>query len=771
MSALSIEVPYPVFTDRDGLPLENGYVWIGQANLNAQTNPIQVYFDKALTILAPQPLRTLGGYIVNAGTPAQIYVNANNYSILVQDKKGTLVYSFPDGSGISNDACEVQYTAPYAGAVTQAVCQKLAQTVNIKDFGAVCDGVTNDADALIDALATGQEVILPKNTRIVLGTSQVSTFVENLNLVSPQAVTEFLLPAGEFAITQQVEVTNPNARNIVIIGDVQPQVSCTAVANVGGSAKNYAIQYTLTNASNVNVDDYLYIGYTVGTGNYNVAEGVWRVIAKSGNNVTVKHTLNAAWPSITVTGARVIPLKTILRWPKSQRGLAISGCQLRAVRNLVIASQFNISLENPVDGYSDGLQVGTASDQLNTGSFESQQTNAGAIWLTNVGIVEWEGNGVQTIGGNAYFFQAAACSNAWRGFQAARNGSIGAKFCSAMGNGASGFQAEAQGWMEANGGVAAGNHQQGCFVIGPASVGFLNGFSLLNGAAGLDARNYGTILADGAKVNGNAQFGCYSIAGEILFGANAVTASNGTRDVQCTEGGVINGAGASSLGVVNVDYDSGAQVIGTNGDLLFADKTTIQSGTSFGRTTVTSIGDIVFSANPSGAGFVDLVRIKGSPAGTLFPNTDNASDLGRASERWKTVYAVTPTINTSDGREKESVRELSEAERAVALRIKSLIRAFKFTDAVKLKGDGARIHFGVIAQDVKAAFEAEGLVAENYAMFCFDEWAEEPEITEPVLDEEGLPTGETQVVQAYRPAGNRYGVRYEELLAFVVAAL
>jgi hypothetical protein len=774
MSALSISVPYPVFSGQDGLPLDNGYVWIGTANLYPITNQIVVYFDEALTIQATQPLRTINGFISNAGTPAQVYVDAVNFSILVQDSKGSMVYNFPDGTGIEplpNDSCGISYTAPFAGSVTLPVCEKLAQTVNIKDFGAVCDGLTNDANALISALATGQEVIIPENSFVSLSANQVQTFVENLNLVSPEQVTEFLLPSGDYAISTQVEVTNPNARNIIIKGDVKPQVSCTAISQVGGSAKNYAIQYTLTDASNVAVGDYIYVGFTTGTGNYNVAEGVWKVTGRSASNVTVKHTLNAAWPTITVTSARVIPLKTILRWPKTQRGLAISGCQLRSLENIVLASQFDISVESPVDSYSDGLQVGTVSDYLNTGSFESQQTNAGAIWLKNVGIVEWEGNGVQTIGGNAYFFQAAACSNGWRGFQAARNGSIGAKFCAAIGNGASGFQAEGQGFMEANGGVAAGNHDQGCYVIGSGSVSFLNGFALLNVEAGLDARNYGTILADGAKVDGNGTFGCYSTAGNILFGASAVTANNTTKDVQCVEGGIVNGTGASSLGVVNVDHNSGSQVIDTDGDLIYSEEITLEKGTSFAKITVTSIGDIIFSSNPSGVGFVDLVRIKGSPAGTTFPNADNTASLGRVTERWTTVFAVTGTINTSDKREKQEVRSLSQAEKAVAINLKSLIRAFKFNDAVDLKGEKARIHFGVVAQDIKTAFEAEGLIAENYGMFCYDEWQEEPEIIEQVLDKDGYPTGETVIVQNYKPAGNRYGVRYEEFLAFVVAAL
>jgi hypothetical protein len=110
MSALSVQVPFPVFYDRAGEPLENGYVWIGQANLNPQTNPIQVYFDKNLTQPAAQPLRTLAGYISNAGTPAQIYVDAVNFSILVQDKNGTMVYQFADGVYVATNAVNVAFT-------------------------------------------------------------------------------------------------------------------------------------------------------------------------------------------------------------------------------------------------------------------------------------------------------------------------------------------------------------------------------------------------------------------------------------------------------------------------------------------------------------------------------------------------------------------------------------------------------------------------------------------------------------------------------------
>ncbi|MDS0859954.1 tail fiber domain-containing protein [Burkholderia pseudomultivorans] len=166
-------------------------------------------------------------------------------------------------------------------------------------------------------------------------------------------------------------------------------------------------------------------------------------------------------------------------------------------------------------------------------------------------------------------------------------------------------------------------------------------------------------------------------------------------------------------------------------------------------------GDTTNNADNQGQ-IVALCNKLWSSATEIGPNTDNVATAGWPSRRYNTIYAGTGAINTSDVDEKEQIRDPDDAERRVAVRLKGMIRAFKFKDAVATKGDkDARWHFGVIAQEVKAAFEAEGLVGEDYAMLCYDEWPEE-------TDEEG------NVVQA---AGGRYGIRYEELLAFIISAL
>ncbi|UMV17629.1 tail fiber domain-containing protein [Shigella flexneri] len=108
----------------------------------------------------------------------------------------------------------------------------------------------------------------------------------------------------------------------------------------------------------------------------------------------------------------------------------------------------------------------------------------------------------------------------------------------------------------------------------------------------------------------------------------------------------------------------------------------------------------------------------------LYPAADNSIGIGLPSNRWTAVYAATGSIQTSDGRVKCDERGLNEAELATAMALKKIIKAYRFTDAVNMKGDKARIHFGVIAQEVIEAFSANGLDAFDYGMVCYDEWDE-----------------------------------------------
>lgn len=140
---------------------------------------------------------------------------------------------------------------------------------------------------------------------------------------------------------------------------------------------------------------------------------------------------------------------------------------------------------------------------------------------------------------------------------------------------------------------------------------------------------------------------------------------------------------------------------------------------------------------------------------SLCPEADDVRVLGNAGLRWKDVYVASGAISASDRRLKQQERPLNVAEQAVAVKLKGMIRMFKMNDAVAEKGTGARLHCGVIAQEVEQVFTDEGLTAKDYGLFCYDEWDAE-------TDEEGTET---------LAKGNRYSIRYDELLAFIISAI
>lgn len=131
-TALAINPPFPIFTDIDGDPLLDGYIYIGTVNLNPETNPINVYWDAALTIPAAQPVRTLNGYPSRNGAAARLYT-ASNYSITVRNKNSSLIFSSLSSTDLLSSEL-VMFIQPAVSAILRTVQSKLEDTVSILDF-------------------------------------------------------------------------------------------------------------------------------------------------------------------------------------------------------------------------------------------------------------------------------------------------------------------------------------------------------------------------------------------------------------------------------------------------------------------------------------------------------------------------------------------------------------------------------------------------------------------------------------------------------------
>jgi hypothetical protein len=163
-------------------------------------------------------------------------------------------------------------------------------------------------------------------------------------------------------------------------------------------------------------------------------------------------------------------------------------------------------------------------------------------------------------------------------------------------------------------------------------------------------------------------------------------------------------------------------------------------------------------------------------------NRDNAIDLGNSSNRFNDAFITNGVTTGSDQNEKQQIATLTTAEIAAAKRISNGFKTFKWNDAVEAKGDNARTHTGVIAQEVRTALEAEGLNAGDYAFFMSDTWWEtQTEVPAVEADEEnGIEAKDAYTrTDIYNTADEapegatertRLGIRYPELLAFVGAA-
>jgi len=377
-------------------------------------------------------------------------------------------------------------------------------------------------------------------------------------------------------------------------------------------------------------------------------------------------------------------------------------------------------------------------------------------------------NSEATTGQNYGVFVAGGSSSADESF-GVRNFDSSATYFKVRGDGNVGIgTASPAATTHSHSSVAGGGHVR-------SSSSSLNNFIDI----GTDSGGHGVINIGTAGGNMNFQTAGtermrIDSSGNVLVGGTNSTPHN------LTSGGGFSVRG--SLNLLSVArQDNEAMILnrtGTDGDIAKFRK----NGSSVGSIGSHNGGGIYVADNTVGFRFDDNGTDNILPCNGAGATADNSIDLGVASARFDDIFATNTSIQTSDRNEKQDIASLTTAEITAAKAISKLFKTFKWNDKVAAKGDAARTHSGVIAQEVQTAMADAGLDAAGYAFWCSDTWWEtSTDVAAVEADEEaGIEAKDAYTrIDTYQTADEapegatqrtRLGIRYAELLAFIGAA-
>lgn len=146
------------FFDNSGNVLTGGKIY---TYLAGTTTPVATYTTSVGNVPWSNPIiLNSAGRVSGSG---EIWVSSNiSYKFILKDSNDVLIATYDNINNIT--AANISYTAPYLTAVQTTVADKLAESVSVKDFGAVGDGSTDDTIAITNAIAASNSVYFPQGT-------------------------------------------------------------------------------------------------------------------------------------------------------------------------------------------------------------------------------------------------------------------------------------------------------------------------------------------------------------------------------------------------------------------------------------------------------------------------------------------------------------------------------------------------------------------------------------------------------------------------------
>jgi hypothetical protein len=689
MALTQVTGPYPIFTDLDGSPLDDGYLYIGAINDDPETNPIQVFWDSALTIPATQPIRTSNGYAYRNGTPALIYT-AGAFSITIRNKRNEFVLYSPVGYGFD------------PAAVSASVVKN--------DF--IGDGVT-----VAFVLSASPSTILATNI-----------FINGVY----QEKDSYTLSGNTITFT----VAPPLSSSIEILTNE------TGVIN-GGNAND--ISYTLTAAGATLQSVQTKLEQYISVKDFGaVGDGV------TNDTAAVQAAIDSGEPIVFPAGSYACGPLT--QSTNSQRFYADGFVNIQKNANGVLFT----STGNYVQ--FEGIQfigTGFTGDNVNlTGNHPT---------LTNCASFGTPGRALKATGAHVQIFGTCGIYATTDATASGFDIEIGVSGTATLYH-----QLMNVYTSQATGGILltdVGSHVIVGGQFGKLSI--LSGTSPagVNGGITSNARILGnvTVNLSNSVFSGN-QFSNQTITFGAGTSGHCLDTSNTASSATIVNSGnaaspIFKSIGTGSPSGIVVQYGSDAfnsTIRYSNDEIYFQDAGLYLSNNKalwiadsagvYKNTVSLSSGDDFNFGNDTGANFTNLqsgsggiyhvvsgANVTQTATGVFRPVPDGSVNLGGPSNRWSTVYATTGTINTSDANDKKDIRSLSDKEKAVGTALRGLIRAYKW------KAGPEETYVGIIAQDVIAAFDAEGLDVGDYG----------------IIDD----------------SGDRLGVRYDQVFAFIIGAL
>lgn len=270
--------PYEFFVDTSGDALDSGYVWIGEVNKDPRNYPVAVFYDEALTIPASMPLRTTNGYIYRNGSPTFLYINGN-YSIMVQQKTGVLVYYVPDFMVIGTSAAVssgdlanqidpakgtslVGWVSPLSNSVGRTLSDKLQDYISVKDVGAKGDGIQNDTpfinNAFEQAVAAKKDVYFPGGTYMLDESSPGSGFCllnKGVSIIGEGALRTIFVPKANLPNTVDYIMVQPTAATVLDFMEISGFIVYPNASGIKRGKRGMVIDMSaVSNATAVHID-------------------------------------------------------------------------------------------------------------------------------------------------------------------------------------------------------------------------------------------------------------------------------------------------------------------------------------------------------------------------------------------------------------------------------------------------------------------------------------------------------------------------------------